>query len=175
MAQPVRLNARAYWRHVPSALRFLEGQSIYGARDALSYIHVQDYNSGTMYGLDGAIYAEGTADFHVAMTEMLLRGFQVAGDRRNLFPALRPDQVALGVPASPGATGSGFTRHSDLRNALNYLVRGISFGGKYKLQNPAGYPGLRGLMTFSINRDVAAGRALSKSIEPLLEGYDRAR
>src|SRR5262249_24774737 len=47
---------------------------IFGTRDVLSYVHVQDYNTGTRVALDGNTYGEGTADFHVAMTEMLLQG-----------------------------------------------------------------------------------------------------
>src|SRR5215470_8922754 len=99
---------------------------IFGIRDILTYVHVQDYNTGTRFGLDGKIYAQGTADFHVAMTEMLLQGFPVAGDAANIFPALPPEQVAFGVPASSVATGGGFTTTADLQNAVNYLVKGIS-------------------------------------------------
>jgi chitinase len=49
-------------------------------RDITSYVHTQDYNTGTMLGLDGNIYGSGNADFHVAMSEILLRGFNVGGD-----------------------------------------------------------------------------------------------
>jgi len=59
-----------------------------------------------MLGLDGVCYSQGTAGFHVAMTEMLLQGFSVAGHSVN-FPALRQDQVAFGIPASPQAAGGG--------------------------------------------------------------------
>ncbi len=37
---------------------------------------------------------------------MLLTGFPVAGDAANVFPPLRPDQVAIGMPASTNA-GNG--------------------------------------------------------------------
>ena len=36
--------------------------------------HVQLYNSGSMYGIDGNIYTQGTADFIVAMTEAVIQG-----------------------------------------------------------------------------------------------------
>jgi hypothetical protein len=36
----------------------------------------------------------------VALTELLLQGFNVAGDPSQFFPPLRPDQVVVGVPAS---------------------------------------------------------------------------
>jgi chitinase len=141
---------------------------IYGARDILSYVYVQDYNSGTRYALDGNIYAEGTADFHVAMTEMLLQGFPIAGNTADLFPALRPDQVAFGVPAYQ--TAKGFTTNDDLERALRYLIEGTSFGGQYQLRSPAGYPSMRGLMTFSINWDAYYSFDLSTAIGPLLHG-----
>ncbi|HWX41950.1 MAG TPA: chitinase [Blastocatellia bacterium] len=141
---------------------------IFAARDILSYIHVQGYNSGRQFGLDGNVYAQGTADFHVAMTEMLLQGFPVAGDSAKIFPPLPSAQVAFGVPASASAAGGGFTSNTDLENAINYLVKGTAFGGQYKLVNPAGYPGLRGMMTWSINWDAANGFALSNSIGPFL-------
>jgi len=159
---------------VQAGLRGYGGQQgvylpvIYGIRDILSYVHVQNYNTGTRVALDGKTYGEGTADFHVAMTEILLQGFPVAGNSGSVFPALQPAQVAFGVPASPSASGSGFTSNTDLVKALTYLIKGASFGGQYVLRNPAGYPGLRGLMTWSINWDAAGGFSLSTSVGAFL-------
>jgi chitinase len=141
---------------------------IFGTNDILSYVHVQDYNTGTRFGLDNKIYTEGTADFHVAMTEMLLQGFPVAGDPGNVFPALQPQQVAFGVTAT--SLDGGLTSNTDLMNALNYLITGTAFGGQYVLQNPAGYPALRGLMVWSINWDAENGLSLSNAIGPFLHG-----
>jgi hypothetical protein len=62
---------------------------IHGLRDILSYIHVQHYNTGSVTALDGRAYSSATADFHVAMAEMLLAGFPVAHNANNVFPALR--------------------------------------------------------------------------------------
>jgi len=135
---------------------------IFGTRDILSYVHVQDYNTGTRFGLDNRIYTEGTADFHVAMTEMLLQGFPVVGDPGNVFPPLQPAQVAFGVTAT--SLDTGLTSNFDLTNALSYLIKGTPFGGQYALRNPAGYPGLRGLMVWSINWDAANGQSLSTNI-----------
>ena len=126
---------------------------IYGLRDKLTYIHVQHYNSGSMIALDGRAYAQGTADFQVAMAEMLLAGFPVANNPNNVFPALRQDQVLIGLPASPQAAGGGYTAPATVQRALDYLIKGRSFGGGYVLRNPAGYPNFRGLMTWSINWD----------------------
>ena len=71
---------------------------IYGTRDILSFIDAQDYNTPPLQGLDGNYYFPGNADYHVAMSEMLLKGFRVGG---NFFPPLPPQKVAVGLPATP--------------------------------------------------------------------------
>ena len=44
-------------------------------RDSLEILHVQLYNSGSMYGIDGNVYTQGTVDFIVAMTDAVIHGF----------------------------------------------------------------------------------------------------
>jgi chitinase len=128
---------------------------IYGVRDILTLLHVQNYNSGSVVALDNRVYSMGGPDFHVAMTEMLLTGFPVANTGKT-FPALRPDQVAFGVPANVNA-GNGFTPVPQVQQALNYLILGQPYGGAYVLRNPAGYRSFRGLMSWSVNWDRFAG------------------
>ena len=53
---------------------------IYALRDSLTLLTVQDYNSGPIMGLDNQYHQMGGADFHIAMTDMLLTGFPVAGN-----------------------------------------------------------------------------------------------
>jgi chitinase len=125
---------------------------LYNIRDILNSLHVQLYNTGSMLALNGQVYTSATADFIVSMTDMLLRGFPVAGTGQN-FPALRPDQVAIGLPACPSAAGSGYTAPAEVLKALDYLTKGISYGGTYA--TTATYPGLRGMMTWSVNWDKA--------------------
>lgn len=139
-------------------------------RDQLDYVHVQLYNTGSLGALDGQAYTQGSADFIVAMTEMLLQGFEtksVAG----FFPAFREDQVALGLPANkPAAPAGGYTTPAEVQKALNYLVNGISFGGKYELINPEGYPDLRGMMTWSINWDKTTAYEYAQSYDTFFNG-----
>ncbi len=45
---------------------------IHALRDDLTLLHVQDYNSGPIMGLDNQYHSMGGADFHIAMTDMLL-------------------------------------------------------------------------------------------------------
>jgi chitinase len=135
---------------------------IHGVRDILTLLHVQHYNTGSVTALDNQFYNSGNADFHVAMAEMLLTGFPVA-NTGHTFPGLRPDQVAIGLPANINAAGSGFTPPAEVQKALNYLIRGQSFGGRYVLRNPAGYRSFRGLMAWSINWDRFANFDFSRN------------
>ena len=137
---------------------------IYGLKDKLNYIHVQHYNAGGASALDGGYYPQGTADFEVAMAEMLLKGFPIANNNNNIFPALREDQVMIGLPAcSNAAPSGGYISPTEMTKALNYLTKGISFGGKYKLVKTSGYPNFKGLMTWSINWDKYANFEFSKT------------
>ncbi|GHJ38694.1 hypothetical protein Sm713_43030 [Streptomyces sp. TS71-3] len=134
---------------------------IYALRDDLTLLHVQDYNSGPIMGLDDQYHTMGGADFHIAMTDMLLTGFPVAGDSGNVFPALAPSQVAIGLPASANA-GGGYTTPGDVNTALNCLTTGSGCGS----YTPHGTsPDLRGLMTWSVNWDKFAGWEFQKNFD----------
>jgi chitinase len=122
---------------------------IYALRDSLTLLTVQDYNSGPIMGLDNQYHQMGGADFHIAMTDMLLTGFPVAGNSAHLFPALSPGQVAIGVPANQNA-GNGWIPTSALDQALDCLTKNTNCGG-YAVHGT--HPDLRGLMTWSINWD----------------------
>ncbi|MEU6987744.1 glycosyl hydrolase family 18 protein [Streptomyces sp. NPDC046324] len=122
---------------------------IHALRDDLTLLHVQDYNSGPIMGLDNQYHSMGGADFHIAMTDMLLTGFPVAGNTDRVFPALRPDQIAIGLPASTQA-GNGHTTPSEVNKALDCLTKKTNCG---TYQTHGTWPALRGLMTWSINWD----------------------
>jgi chitinase len=144
------------------------GQSAYGGiwgaylplidalRDRLDILQVQLYNSGSMYGIDGAIYTQGTADFIVSQTEALLQGFQSGG---GFFAPLPPEKVAIGLPACPLAAGGGYVTPAVLAQAVDYLRGTGPQPGSY--QRVATYPTLRGLMTWSINWDAVPGCAVA--------------
>lgn len=122
---------------------------IHALRDDLTLLHVQDYNSGSIMGLDNQYHSMGGADFHIAMTDMLLTGFPVAGNSERFFPALRPEQVAIGLPASTQA-GNGHTSPAEVNKALDCLTKKTDCGS---YQTHGTWPALRGLMTWSINWD----------------------
>lgn len=138
------------------------GQSSYGAtrgaylpiidalRDSIDILQVQLYNSGNMYGIDGSIYTQSTADFIVAMTEAVIEGFNTQG---GFFNGLSANKIAIGLPACSSAAGGGFTSSSDIQSAINYLMGVGSKPGLYNLQNSSAHPNLLGMMTWSINWD----------------------
>ncbi|MGW3631773.1 chitinase [Streptomyces sp. NPDC005122] len=134
---------------------------IYALRDDLTLLHVQDYNSGPIMGLDNQYHSMGGADFHIAMTDMLLTGFPVAGDTNNVFPPLRPDQVAIGMPASVNA-GNGYVSPAEVDKALDCLTKRTNCGS-YATHGT--WPGLRGLMTWSVNWDRFAGWEFQRNFD----------
>ena len=139
---------------------------IHALRDSLTVLHVQDYNSGPVMGLDNQYHFMGGADFHIAMTDMLKSGFSVS-TTGNFFPGLRPDQIAIGLPAAVSA-GNGYTSPADVQTAVNCLVRGTGCGS-YTLRGGT-QPAFRGLMTWSINWDHYFGWEFQNSHEPFLNG-----
>ncbi|MBL7982709.1 MAG: chitinase [Flavobacteriales bacterium] len=124
-------------------------------RNRLDILQVQLYNSGSMYGIDGGIYTQGTADFIVSQTEALLQGFQTNG---GFFAPLPPEKVAIGLPACPLAAGGGYVAPAVLEQAVDYLRGTGPQPGSY--QRVATYPTLRGLMTWSINWDATGNCAV---------------
>jgi chitinase len=138
---------------------------IYAMRNDLTELTVQDYNSGPIMGLDNQYHTMGGADFNIAMTDMLTAGFTVANTGIT-FPALRPDQIAFGTPSESSA-GNGYTDPSVVEQALDCLTKGTSCGG-YTLRGGVN-PGIRGVMTWSINWDHYSGWGFMNSLSPYLK------
>jgi chitinase len=134
-------------------------------RDVLSFMDVQDYNTPPLQGLDGEIYQPGTVDYHAAMTELVLHGFNVGGDPRHFFPPLPADKVAVGFL-------TGDTTPTIVNQAMEYIITGKAPAGtKYRLLAPGGYPGMIGAMFWTIDADRRANYNFSNVAGPLLHGY----
>ncbi len=124
---------------------------IHALRDSIEILHVQLYNSGSMYGIDGNIYYQGTVDFILSQTEAVIHGFNTAG---GYFTGLRQDQIAVGLPACSNAAGGGYIVPDSVKAAIQYL-RGL--GPKPARYTKVGtYTGLRGMMDWSVNWDAVA-------------------
>jgi chitinase len=122
-------------------------------KNILTIVNMQYYNSGTMNGCDGNVYAEGTENFLTALACIQLQG------------GLRPDQVALGLPASTSAAGSGYVSPSVVNAALDCLETGTNCGS---FKPPTTWPGIRGAMDWSINWDASNGYNFANTVGPHL-------
>jgi chitinase len=122
-------------------------------KSILTMINTQYYNSGTMNGCDGNVYAEGTENFITALACTELEG------------GLSPSQVGVGLPASTSAAGSGYVAPSVVNDALDCLATGSNCGS---FVPPQTWPGIRGAMTWSINWDAANGYGFADTVSPYL-------
>ena len=123
-------------------------------KDILTVVHTQYYNSGSMLGCDqNQAYPQGTENFLTALACIQLQS------------ALRPDQVALGLPASSQAAGGGFQDPANLNAALDCLARGTNCGS---FKPPSTWPSIRGAMTWSVNWDASNGFHFANTVKPHL-------
>ncbi|OUC94164.1 cellulose binding domain-containing protein [Streptosporangium minutum] len=123
-------------------------------KDILTVVHTQFYNSGSMLGCDQmAAYSQGTVNFMTALACIQLEN------------GLRPDQVALGLPAGPGAAGGGIVAPSLVNQALTCLATRTGCGS---FVPPRAYPEIRGAMTWSINWDASNNWNFSRTVKPHL-------
>jgi chitinase len=141
----------------------------YAIRDILSFIDVQDYNTPPLQGLDGEIYQSSSVDYHAAMTELLLHGFNVGGDPKQFFPPLPAAKIAVGFL-------TGYTSPTVVSQAMNYIISGKAPAGtRYKLRNPTGYPGMIGAMFWTIDADRRGNYIYSNEVGPQLHSYVATR
>ncbi len=134
---------------------------IQALRNDIDLVMVQLYNaSGGSYGLNNTIYYEGTADFIVSQTEAMIKGF-TCKNSKGVYSGLRANQIAVALPATPGS--SGYCSPAVVKSAVDYLRGTGSKPGSYTLTKVGGYPGLRGLMTWSINEDYDNSNAFASN------------
>lgn len=140
---------------------------LWGVRDMLTFVDVQDYNTPPLEGLDGEPYQMGTVNYDAAMTELLLHGFNVGERAGQFFPPVPADKVAVGYlvgPATPKLVSG----------AMQYLITGKAPAGvTYKLRRPGGYPGMIGAMFWTIDGDLDEHYAFSNTVGPQLHGYEQ--
>jgi chitinase len=137
---------------------------LWGTRDMLSFVDVQDYNTPPLQGLDGEIYQLGSVNYDAAMTELLLHGFAVGG-HGEFFPPVPANKVAVGFLVGP-ATPERVT------GAMQYIITGKAPEGvTYKLRQPSGYPGMIGAMFWTIDADRREDYEFSNVVGPQLHGY----
>jgi chitinase len=142
---------------------------VYALRDILSFVDIQDYNTPPLEGQDGEIYQSHSVDYHAAMTELLLNGFDVGGNPKQFFPPLPATKVAVGFL-------TGYNKPATVSDAMSYLITGkVPSGVTYRLRKPSGYPAMIGAMFWTIDDDRYDNYKYSNLIGPQLHGYPNAR
>jgi chitinase len=126
---------------------------IQDVRDIVTVVQTQYYNSGSMTGCDGKEYHAGTIDFVTAQACTLLK-------------YLRPEQISLGFPATAASAGRGYLAPAQVNAAMDCLTAQRHCGD---FRPPKAAPGLRGVMTWSVNEDAAAGYAFARTVRPHLD------
>ena len=123
-------------------------------KDFLTVVNTQYYNSGSMNGCNGSVVTQGTVDFITAQACYLLQ-------------KVNPDQVGLGFPATAQGAGSGYVSPSVVNAAVNCLTKRQQCGAYVP---EVAFPGLRGVMDWSINWDATGGYAFASSVKANLTG-----
>ena len=123
-------------------------------KDILTICYPQFYNTGGMNGYGGSIVNPGNADFLTSLSTLIIEA------------GLRPDQVALGVPSTSQAAGSGYVSPSVVKTAVDALAYGTSSGS---FKAPKAYPAIRGVMTWSINWDATNNYAWAKAMDAAMD------
>jgi chitinase len=143
-------------------------------RNDIDLLQVQLYNVGQgIKALDGKTYSEGSADFIIAMTEMMIKGFTAAelSGGSGSYSGLSESKIAVGLPGC-NSTASGYVSAAVQKQAIDYL-RGVgSKPGTYSLIKVGGYPNLGGMMTWSINEDLACNpsKGIASSFATIFNG-----
>jgi len=138
---------------------------LWGVRDILSFVDVQDYNTPPLEGLDGEIYQLGSVNYDAAMTELVLHGFPVGGATGDVFPPVPASKVAVGFLV-------GTATPKLLSQVMDYLIVGRAPDrSAYKLRRPAGYPSMIGAMFWTIDGDRNEDYSFSNLIGPQLHRY----
>ncbi len=140
-----------------------------GLRDILSFVDIQDYNTPPLQGLDGEIYQSHSINYHAAMTELLLRGFNVGGNPREFFPGLPASKVAVGFLTD-------YTSPEVVSQSMSYIITGKApVGATYKLHSRGGYPDMIGAMFWTIDADRRENYRYSNLIGPQLHNYPKTK
>jgi chitinase len=109
------------------------------------------------------------SDYHAAMTELLLHGFNVGGDAKQSFPPLPTSKIAVGFL-------TGYTSPTIVSQAMDYIISGKApVGTRYKLRQPTGYPRMIGAMFWTIDADRRGNYNYSNVVGPELHSYAAAQ
>ena len=145
---------------------------LHNLRNELDLLMVQLYNTGSTTALDNKAYSQATPDFLVSMSDMLIKGFNVASTGFH-FDGLPASKIVVGIPACPSAApAGGYITPANTIKALDYLRFGTDYSGRtYTLQSGGPYSDLRGVMTWSVNWDAAPNCASAYEFSNAYSSY----
>ena len=123
-------------------------------KDILTICYPQFYNAGGDIGYNDFNARYPSQSFITSLATMYIEN------------GLRPDQLAIGVPAMSSAAGSGYITTDNLKEVVNSLVYKKTLDG---FTPPREYKTLRGVMTWSINWDGTQNYAWAKSMSELMD------
>ena len=123
-------------------------------KDILTICYPQFYNAGGDIGYGDFNARYPSQSFITSLATMYIEN------------GLRPDQLAIGVPAMASAAGSGYLHPDSLKEVVNSLVYKKQLDG---FTPPREYKALRGVMTWSINWDATQDYAWAKSMSGLMD------
>ena len=123
-------------------------------KDILTICYPQFYNAGGDIGYNNFNARYPSQSFITSLATMYIEN------------GLRPDQLAIGVPALPSGAGSGYISLDNLKAVVNSLVYKEPLDG---FTPPREYTTLRGVMTWSINWDATQNYAWAKSMSELMD------
>ena len=123
-------------------------------KDILTICYPQFYNAGGDIGYNDFNAKYPSQSFITSLATMYIEN------------GLRPDQLAIGVPAISSAAGSGYISTDNLKAVVNSLVYKKPLDG---FTPPHEYKTLRGVMTWSINWDGTQEYAWAKSMSELMD------
>ena len=122
-------------------------------KDILTICYPQFYNAGGDIGYNNFNARYPSQSFITSLATMYIEN------------GLRPDQLAIGVPALPSGAGSGYISIDNLKEVVNSLVYKKPLDG---FTPPREYKTLRGVMTWSINWDATQNYVWAKSMSELM-------
>ena len=122
-------------------------------KDILTICYPQFYNAGGDIGYNNFNARYPSQSFITSLATMYIEN------------GLRPDQLAIGVPALPSGAGSGYISIDNLKEVINSLVYKKPLDG---FTPPREYKTLRGVMTWSINWDATQNYVWAKSMSELM-------
>ena len=123
-------------------------------KDILTICYPQFYNAGGDIGYNNFNARYPSQSFITSLATMYIEN------------GLRPDQLAIGVPALSSGAGSGYITIDSLIEVVNSLVYKKPLDG---FTPPREYKTLRGVMTWSINWDGTQNYVWAKSMSELMD------